>query len=254
MAVFMAVTTWGPTTGPIVAGYLSPISWRWSFWVGLILAGATWIPLILVPETYGPTILKNRAKRLRKESGDESIRAPIELQKTNMRHIVTVVLTRPVRMFCFEPLVFFSCVYLSFAYAIFYMLFQSFPIIYMGVYKFSAGEEGLTFLAIGVGAIIACCLYLVYDGILRRARATDAPWSRREESRRLPLGCAAGPLIVVSCFWVGWAARPSIHWIVPVLAGIPFGIGFLLLFMALINYLVDAVSWIQSFGTTNGAI
>jgi hypothetical protein len=43
--------------------------------------------------------------------------APIELEKTDLRHIVTTVLTRPLRMICFEPLVLFTCLYLSFACA-----------------------------------------------------------------------------------------------------------------------------------------
>lgn len=45
---------------------------------------------------------------------------------------------------------------------------------------------------------------------------------------------------VISLFWLGWGARPDVHWIVPTLAALPFGIGFLLIFMALINYVVDA--------------
>jgi hypothetical protein len=36
-----------------------------------------------------------------------------------------------------------------------------------------------------------------------------------------------------------WTANPQIHPIVPMLAGLPFGIGFLLIFMALTNYLTD---------------
>jgi len=143
-------------------------------------------------------------------------------------------------MLIFEPLVFASCLYLSVSYAIFYMFFQSFPIIYEQTYGFSPGEEGLTFLAIGVGATLACGMYLIWDGIIRRARARDAPWSRVEESRRLPLACLAAPFIVIACFWLGWSARPDVHWIVPVLAGLPYGFGFLLLFMSLLNYLVDA--------------
>lgn len=58
--------------------------------------------------------------------------------------------------------------------------------------------------------------------------------------RRLPLACIAGPFFVISSFWLGWTARASIHWIVPCLAGIMFGMGYLCLFMALLNYLVDA--------------
>ncbi|KAK3717066.1 hypothetical protein LTR37_006121 [Vermiconidia calcicola] len=47
-------------------------------------------------------------------------------------------------------------------------------------------------------------------------------------------------LQVISLFWLGWTARPDIHWIVPILSIAPFGVGFLLIFMALINYVVDA--------------
>jgi MFS family permease len=240
MAIFMGTTTFGPCAGPVISGYISPISWRWSFWVGLIFAGVTTIPLLLVPETYAPVLLKHRAQKLRKIPGNEHIYAPIELEKQDIRHIITVVLTRPVRMFFFEAIVLFSCLYLSFAYGIFYMFFQSYPLIYEDTYGFSGGEEGLTFLAIGIGACIACLFYLGWDAVTRRARAQNKPWVAKEEMRRLPLACLAGPFFIMSCFWVGWTARKDIPWIVPVLSGIPFGIGYLLVFMALLNYLVDA--------------
>ncbi len=81
---------------------------------------------------------------------------------------------------------------------------------------------------------------MIYDVILQRAKARNAPWATIEEYRRLPLACLGGPLYVVSLFWLGWSASPDVHWIVPSLAGLPCGIGFLLVFMALINYLTDA--------------
>ncbi|KAH7055834.1 major facilitator superfamily domain-containing protein [Macrophomina phaseolina] len=240
MAIFMAATTFGPLIGPVASGFIAVISWRWTFWLGLIIAGVTWIPLAVMPETYAPVILKRRAKRLRKESGDENIFAPIELEPRDLRHVVTVVLTRPIRMILFEWIVLFSCLYLSFVYAVFYMFFQAYPIMYRGTYGFNAGEEGLAFLPIGLGALIACALYLAYDSFLARARARDAPWTRSEEVRRLPLACIAGPFIVISMFWAGWTARPDVHWAVPVFAGVPYGVGYLLCFMAILNYLVDA--------------
>ena len=93
---------------------------------------------------------------------------------------------------------------------------------------------------VGVGAVIACGMFIYYDSILQRAKARNASWSCIEEYRRLPLACIGGPLYIVSLFWLGWSASPHIHWIVPTLAGLPFGVGFLLIFMALINYLADA--------------
>lgn len=166
MALFMAATTFGPLIGPVASGFIAVISWRWTFWLGLIIAGVTWIPLLAMPETYAPVILKRRAKRLRKQTGDPNIFAPIELEPRDVRHVVTVVLTRPIRMMLFEWIVLFFSLYLSFVYAVFYMFFQAYPIMYRGgysilasgqkppicsparagTYGFNAGEEGLAFL------------------------------------------------------------------------------------------------------------
>lgn len=83
-------------------------------------------------------------------------------------------------------------------------------------------------------------MFVCYDVVLERAKKAKAPWSSIEEYRRLPLACIGGPLYVVSLFWLGWTADPQVHWAVPMMAGVPFGIGFVLIFMALLNYLADA--------------
>jgi MFS family permease len=192
VTMFMAATTWGPLIGPIISGYVSPaVGWRWSYWVALMIAGATWPFVLFVPETYGPVLLKRRAERLRRETGDEGIVAPIELSKQTWQEFCTVVLTRPVRMFVNEWIVLFSCLYLSVAYAIFYIFFQAYPIIFGGVYGFSAGEQGLTFLPIGVGAMMAGGVYLYWEHFLEKARERDPPpkWSQVEEYVRLPIAC-----------------------------------------------------------------
>lgn len=96
--------------------------------------------------------------------------------------------------------------------AIFYIYLQSYPIIFTGIYGFTPGEQGLTFLPIGVGALISACFYLTWDWYLTRAQRADKPWARKEEMVRLPLACIAGPFFVISSFWLGWTAREDIHW------------------------------------------
>jgi hypothetical protein len=108
---------------PGISGFISTVAWRWSFWTGVTIAGLPWPFLLFMLETYAPVILKWRAQKPRKETGDASIMAPIELEKTDIGHIVTVVLTRPIRMICFEPLVLCSYTYTSYAYGIFYIFF-----------------------------------------------------------------------------------------------------------------------------------
>lgn len=225
---------------PLISGFVSVVSWRWTFWVGLIVAGASLAFLSLLPETYGPIILKKRANRMRKESANPNIFAAIELEKKGARQMMTVTLMRPVHMIVYEAIVLFTCLYLSIAYAIFYLFFEAYPIIFEGLYHMNTGVAGLAFLPIMVGAVIALGIFLWYDTILQRAKKANANWASIEEYRRLPLACLGGPLYVISLFWLGWSASPHVHWIVPMLAGVPFGMGFMLIFMALLNYITDA--------------
>ncbi|KAL8841268.1 MAG: hypothetical protein Q9176_003361 [Flavoplaca citrina] len=240
MAFFMAATTCGPALAPAISGFLSVLTWRWTFWAGLIIAGASLMFLLFMPETYGPAILKRKAQRMRRETGNPNIFAPIELEKKGARQMITITLTRPIRMILFEAIVLFSCLYLSIAYAIFYLFFEAYPLVFQGVYGFNTGTAGLPFLAIGVGAFLSTAIFIGWDSTLIRAKKTNALWAQIEEYRRLPLACIGGPLYVISLFWLGWTANSNIHWIVPILSGIPFGIGFMLIFMALLNYVTDA--------------
>ncbi|EFW99827.1 major facilitator superfamily transporter multidrug resistance [Grosmannia clavigera kw1407] len=254
VAVFLGTTLIGSLTGPIVSGFCAPaIGWRWSFWVALIFAGVCAGPLLLMPETYGPVLLAQRAKKMRREDGfdDSSASAPkrpgrpvapheIDLAGQSWRELASVVLTRPLRMMLGELIVSCVCAYVALVYAIFYMTFQAFPLIFEGIYGFSPGVCGLIFLPIGSGALLMVPIFLAYDHYLQVAVTRGEAWTQREEYRRLPLACLGGPLFVVSLFWLGWSSRSDVSFVVPMLAGIPFGMGFLLIFMALTNYITDA--------------
>ncbi|KAH7249322.1 hypothetical protein FSOLCH5_014883 [Fusarium solani] len=240
-AIFMVCTTGGPILSPIISGFAGPsIGWRWVFWIALIVAGVTLALIAFLPETYGPILLSRRARKIRKEDPASRAIAPRDLESTDLRQLLTVVLTRPLRMLIFEPIVTTTCAYLSLVYTIFYMSFQAFPIIFQDVYGLSPGVTGLAYLPIFGGAAVTLPIFWAWDNALARATARDAPWVQREEYRRLPLACLGGPLFVISLFWLGWSAREGVSFIAPMLAGIPFGMGFMLIFMAMLNYLTDA--------------
>ncbi|KAI0418938.1 major facilitator superfamily protein [Xylaria grammica] len=237
MAGYMAATTLGPTIGPLMSGYLSVYGWRWTFWAALIIVGASWPFLLFLPETFGPVLRRKYATTGPVDPVDAHVLSPAQL---TWQHLFTKILARPVKMLFTESIVLFSCLYLSLIYAIFYLFFEAYPIIFEGMYGLSPGETGLMFLPIAVGALLSFVVYLGYDHVYQRAQAQGKEWVKVEEYRRLPLACIGGPLFSGTIFWLAWTARPSIHWIVPSIAGLPFGVGFLLIFMALINYLADA--------------
>ncbi|KAI1411254.1 major facilitator superfamily transporter [Hypoxylon sp. FL1857] len=241
MSWFMVTTIFGPLLAPIISGFCSTsIGWRWSFWIGLMFAGLTLILALFLPETYAPVLLTRRAAKIRKADPKAQVYAAAELEPHDIKQLVTRVLTRPIRMILTELIVTATCLYLSLVYAIFYMSFQAFPIIFQDVYGLSPGITGLCYLPIGIGAILALPVFFSYDHILLDAQARGAPWSKQEEYRRVPLATLGGPLFVISLFWLGWSARSDVSFVVPMLAGIPFGAGFMLIFMALLNYITDA--------------
>ena len=161
MTFFMTSTIWGPIAGPIASGYLQKYGWAWPFWFSVIFSGVTWIPMIFLPETYGPIILKKRAKKMRKADPESNVYSAIEMQTKSLKDVVWVILARPIRMFVTEAIVLFSCIYTALIYAVFYMFLQVYPLIFPGkhintpkgfeadssdVYGFSIGETGLAFL------------------------------------------------------------------------------------------------------------
>ena len=107
-------------------------SWRWPFWLALIIAGISLILIALLPETYGPTLLHQRAKQIRKKYSNADAWAPIELEDKDIKILINVYFNRPFRMLFTEPIVTFSCLFLALFYAIFFCFFEAFPIIFSG--------------------------------------------------------------------------------------------------------------------------
>lgn len=132
LLAYNMLTSWGPVLGPIISGFAVQINWRLSFWVGLAYAVASFLPLLWMPETNHCTILANHAKRLRKADGGPDIYGPFELVQISWKDMLGKKLFRPVVMFYTEPVVFFTCLYIAFQYAVFYTFLESYPIVYEG--------------------------------------------------------------------------------------------------------------------------
>ena len=71
-----------------------------------IFAGVCTIQIVFtLPETYAPIILVEKAKRLRKETGNQSYYAPLEKQdKVNFSKRLEHILARPFVLLFQEPM------------------------------------------------------------------------------------------------------------------------------------------------------
>ncbi|KAL4888444.1 MFS general substrate transporter [Aspergillus ambiguus] len=239
MGFFMSMTTLGPQIAPIISGFVSVVSWRWAFWVALIIAGLGMPPMLLLPETYAPVLMQKQKRGYRQSQCGLDTNEGVE-KKKSIKWTFAAVFTRPFVMIVQEPILLFTSLYLALVYAVLYLFFQAYPIVFQGLYGMSAGVSGLAFLPMMAGSIIAFSAFLWYTSFHSKAMSQNKPWAGQEEYRRLPLAGGGAPAVVIGLFWLAWTSYETIHPVVPMLSGIWFGAGYLLIFLAMINYLTDA--------------
>lgn len=122
MAAFSAAPFIGPAIGPLVGGFLSDgLGWRWLYYIQIILSGTCWILITwTVPETYAPTLLARRTKKLRKSSGDDTWVTEQDLDSRPFTQRLWLFLVRPFQLLFLEPIVLFLSLYMSVLYGLLY--------------------------------------------------------------------------------------------------------------------------------------
>ncbi|RFU23778.1 hypothetical protein B7463_g12560, partial [Scytalidium lignicola] len=223
IALWGGGATLAPALGPLIGGFaVQLMGWRWSSWELLWLSGIAFILMFMtLPETSSDFILLYRAKRLRVLTGRTNLKAESETRQSHMRvgDVARDALVKPWQINILDPAVLFSTVYTALIYGIYYSFFESFPIVYGGIYGFSLGEIGLAFLAVLVGLVIAVMLYCSYFYFVADAKfAHSGPEGVPPEARLWP-GLIATFFIPIGLFIFAWTARAGIHWF-PSLVGV----------------------------------
>jgi multidrug resistance protein len=240
MAAFSAAPFVGPAIGPLVGGFLSDAAgWRWLYWIQLILAFVVWVLITFtVPETYAPTILARRAKKLRKETKDDSHVTEQDLDLRPMSERLGIFLLRPFQLLFTELIVLLISLYMSVLYGLLYMFFVAYPIVFQEGKGYSAGITGLMFIPIAIGvAMSAVCAPAVNRHYMKMVHKYNG--KPPAEVRLIPMmfGCW---LIPIGLFIFAWTSYKRLTWVGPCLGGWPVGFGFLFLYNSANNYLVDS--------------
>ncbi|KAK5113561.1 hypothetical protein LTR85_010789 [Meristemomyces frigidus] len=240
MAAFSAAPFVGPAIGPLVGGFLSDaLGWRWLYWIQLILSGFCYVLITFtVPETYAVKILARRAKKLRKETGDDKYVTELDLDERPMAERLRVFLIRPFQLLCREPIVMFLSLYMSVLYGLLYMFFVAFPIIYQEGKGYTAGITGLMFIPLAVGVIMsAFCSPFINKHYMTLVRKHNG--KPPAEARLIPMMWSCW-FIPIGLFIFAWTSYPSVSWAGPAMGGWPVGFGFIFLYNSANNYLVDS--------------
>ncbi|KAJ5514983.1 Major facilitator superfamily domain general substrate transporter [Penicillium fimorum] len=242
MSLFAAAPFLGPIIGPIAGGFIgmSDGGWRWVMGFLAVFSGTVWIiGGLLIPETYAPVLLRRRAERLSKLSGKVyQSKLDIDQGRPTLKESFKLSLSRPWILLFQEPIVFLLSLYMAIVYGTLYMMFAAFPIVYQQSRGWNQGVGGLAFLGIMIGMLFAVS-YSIWDnkryiGVSNKHQGFAPP------EARLPPCLLASVAIPIGLFWFAWTNYPSIHFMVSIAAGVPFGFGMVLVFLSIMNYLIDS--------------
>jgi len=241
MALFAAAPFLGPSLGPITGGFLGEAAgWRWVEGYLAIFSGVlTIVILFLGAETYAPYLLRRRAAKLSKVTG-KVYRYRADAQKAlDPKALFKSSLIRPWKFLFTEPIVIILTIYTALIYGVLYLNFAAYPIVFQQGRGWSTGIGGLAFLGILVGTIISVVVSVFYINP-QYVKVAKKRGGRATPEDRLPPAIWGGFLIVIGL--AGFAATngPNVHWIAPIIFGVPFGLGVIVVFLAVMGYLIDS--------------
>lgn len=186
--------------------------------------------MITMRETNATEILKKKAARLRKETGNMELR-PANAKNVEVRQLVERALVRPFRILIFSPIVSLIGLYMGLVFGLTFLLFATFPLVYEDTYGWEVDVTGLAYLGIGVGATIGLAIFAkMSDRLLRENGGPE---------RRLPLMIWLGPGVPIGMFIYGWATQYKVHWIVSLVGTAFIGIGVMMVTSSSQLYMMD---------------
>ena len=205
----------------------------------MMIAAVGWIFVCILKETYAPALLKKKAKIRRKETGDERYWSRYDDHRLSFVQLMKTNLSRPFVMIVTEPICIFWDVYIAIIYGILYLCFVAYPIVFTGIRGWSLGLSGLSFTGLAVGCFIVICL----EPLIRRminSHKVDPETGKVPPEAMVSVVCIAAFLVPIGELWFAWTCTPPVHWIWPILAGIPFGAGNTAVFIYSSNYLAQS--------------
>ncbi|XHG08973.1 hypothetical protein AWENTII_012057 [Aspergillus wentii] len=226
----------GSTIGPIAGVYiLERYGWRWTGWATLLVCIVVGFSAIFnLRETSSKKILIQKARRLRRETGNESMHTNSEKAGLSFQLLMRKHLTQPPRIFMMEPILIILTIYLILVYGTLYLSYQMFSFAFLKR-GWPHTTASLPFLAVALGLITAWIIFSVFTMTWYQSRFKQRGTVLPED--RLPTMILGAVILPPALTWFGWSMRTNAA--PQILACFFIGMALQLIFMSGIVYIVD---------------
>ncbi|KAK7993698.1 MFS multidrug transporter [Apiospora arundinis] len=232
----------GGAIGPLISGAMAEtVGWRSVIWLSVGLACICEVFLLTCfSETYKVPILRRKAARLRKETGDKSLRTAFDLMSEQQgARKLWDAMTRPVVVYADSFVLQLISLFGAMTFSFFYIFSTTYPDILTQTYHLTPAQTGLAFVPFTVGSIVGT---LVCNSVLDRIyiKFRDANNGVGRPEFRLPVVIVGGFALPLSFTMYGWV--PELGYPLPVMLAISsiFGFAINFSFMPVFTYVVDA--------------
>ena len=212
----------GPMIGQVIGSFIPPtLGWRWLEWIMLIFGGAMFIMMIfLQQETHQDTLLTWKASALRKYSGQQHWRGPLEVRDTTLWQRLKIAISRPFTWIVTEPIIILTSLYLIVIYLILFLFLEGYRFIFIDIYGLSEGMNNVIWIAMFVGS---CVVGVQVPFVYQISKRQQKEISRIKPETRLWYAMLGGaPAIPISLFWMAWTSyvslksfQVSVRWKIP---------------------------------------
>ncbi|KAI9744192.1 MAG: hypothetical protein M1818_002344 [Claussenomyces sp. TS43310] len=229
----------GPTLGPVAGGAIvsSHLGWRWTEYItGIMQATILTIDVFVLDETYSPSLLVAKARRLRHETGNWALHAHHEEWDVSLKELAIKFGARPFQLLA-TPICLFVAMYASFVYGIVYLMLAAIPIQFSEERKWGPVTSQLPFLGILLGTICGGLANIVNNKFY--IRRFEANGNRTVPEARLPPMMIGSFAFAGGMFIFGWTSYRRVFWLAPIIGNFLMGFGFFTIFQAALNYLID---------------
>ncbi|KAH6970567.1 putative MFS multidrug transporter [Ilyonectria sp. MPI-CAGE-AT-0026] len=247
-AVFSAAPFLGPVLGPIAGGFLGEAAG----WAGVgtmitAVTGLVWLLYyFLVPETYAPVLLRLRAAALTRDNQHgtvfraqmDGVRAGSGKGVKSVGAVLRTAMTRPWALLFSEIIVIVLSTYMAVIFGAMYMMFAAFPIVFQQGYGLRQGVAGLAFLGIAAG-MVAALVFMLFQNRAYVRGAKASPTGRLAPEMRLRPARFGAIMAPLGLLLFALTNSPEFHVVIPVAGTAPFGFGMVVIFLSLLNYIVD---------------
>lgn len=183
------------------------------FHIAAIITVVTAACLLGIRESRPSLLLVRQVAQIRKECSVPNLEALNPDHAPGLRAWASLALSRPIKLFFTEPIVFMVATMSAVAFGLIYMFTEALPPVYQSM-GFSETSSSLPFLAIIIGLVL---------GLLTRIQ--DYRTILKSEKQGLPLEpenkllgfSIAAPMLASGLWWFAWTIPPlvtNVHWIV----------------------------------------